>query len=224
MMNDPTIRLTRQQVREIDRLAMQKYHIPGIVLMENAARAVADEVARSAEGMKRRIAVVCGGGNNGGDGFAVARHLHNRGLDVEVVLLVDPSNIVGDAAINLRIVQQMNLPVTFGTMRSRLSNHALIVDAMLGTGLNRTVESPYSEVIEQINAAQLPVIAVDLPSGMDCDSGEPLGACIRATVTVTFVAEKTGFSHPLASQYTGRVVVGDIGAPVELTREVIRAL
>lgn len=220
MMRHETIRLTRAQVRQIDRLAIEEYHIPGIVLMENAARGVADEVQRILPGKTRPIAIFCGAGNNGGDGFALARHLHNRGFEVEVVLLTDPDQIKADAAINLQIIQKMGLYITLGAVRRRLTRQALLVDAIFGTGLNRAPSEPFASAIEQINAFALPVLAVDVPSGLDCDSGEPLGACIRAVKTVTFVAEKAGFANPQSQSYTGEVVVADIGAPWELVQRV----
>jgi NAD(P)H-hydrate epimerase len=224
------IRLKRAQVREVDRLCVERYHIPSIVLMENAARSVIDSCAdlfpRNAE-----IAVLCGGGNNGGDGLAIARHLHNRGYLVSVVLAVAPESFKGDALTQWQIAQAMKLNTFhFDVTRDLtgvfiLREASLIVDALLGTGLT---ESPRANVIPYIDACnegrpfESPVIAVDLPSGLDCDTGEPLGPCVRATRTVTFVAQKAGFVNPKSKQFTGDVVVGDIGAPRELI-EVIAA-
>jgi len=219
-MSDP-IRLTRAQVREIDRRSIEQYHIPGVVLMENASRAVADVV----ESMNPagEIVILCGGGNNGGDGLAVARHLHNHGRAVSIGLATDPERYRGDALANWQIVQAMALPTFQATSESiRQSTAALIIDALFGTGLSEPPRDPFRSLVEAIQSLARPVVAVDLPSGLDCDTGRPLGACIRATRTVTFVAEKAGFANPDASQWLGQVTVGDIGCPKELIEEIAR--
>jgi NAD(P)H-hydrate epimerase len=228
------VRLTRAQVREVDRRAIEEYHIPGIVLMENAARAVVDVATEMLDAASLHAAVVlCGGGNNGGDGLAVARHLHNRGLKVVIQLLADPEKCRGDARANWEIVRTMGLQI-LPTSIERLEGHlsglgyeVLFIDAVYGTGLQSAPRSPFEQwvgLLESFAGApfELPVLAVDLPSGLDCDSGRPLGPCIRATKTVTFVAEKAGFANPGSKQYTGEVVVGDIGCPRELIEEVAR--
>jgi NAD(P)H-hydrate epimerase len=209
------IRLSRAQVREVDRLAIEAFHIPGIVLMENAARSVVD-VALQMAPANGTVVIVCGGGNNGGDGFAVGRHLHNRGLGVRIVNTA--SDLKGDALINFRIAEAMGIPIG----RSWRDGE-LIIDALFGTGLSRPPYEDAAALIGQMNQAGVPILAVDLPSGLDCDTGEPLGACVRATRTVTFVAEKTGFANPASRVYTGEVIVGDIGCPRELIERVRRA-
>ncbi len=211
-------RLTRAQVREVDRLAIEKYQIPGIVLMENASRAAAEvamEMLRDSPAAP--VLILCGGGNNGGDGLAVARHLHNASIDVQIALAVDPSRYTGDALINWRIVQAMGLPACPCTAELVLSRSwSVIVDAVFGTGLTQTPRPPFDRIANAVNQSGRPVLAIDLPSGLDCDRGEPLGPCIRAIRTITFVAEKVGFANPAARQFTGEVTVGDIGAPREL--------
>jgi NAD(P)H-hydrate epimerase len=224
--------LTREQVRRIDRLAMSRYHIPGIVLMENAARAV----AAAADAMLRRaprqrspapaargglVLVLCGGGNNGGDGLAAARHLHNHGRRVLIALCTDPQRYEGDALVNWRIVQAMGLATVEASARAIASARAdLIVDAIFGTGLTQPPRPPFERYARAVQRSGAPVLAVDLPSGLDCDSGRPLGPCIRATRTVTFVARKAGFANPQSRQFTGRVTVADIGCPRELIESV----
>ena len=213
------IRLTRAQVREIDRRAVEEYHVPGVVLMENAARAVTDVALDMLRGIDGPAAlIVCGGGNNGGDGLAVARHLHNRGVSVTLAMAVKPSTYAGEAAVNWRIVEAMKLPaVGMADITNLLpgGTFQLIVDALFGTGLRTPPRQP--QHIEAMNRAGVPILAVDVPSGLDCDTGEVLGpACVRATRTVTFVAEKVGFSNPVARQYLGDVIVGDIGCPRDL--------
>ena len=205
---------------------MVDFHLPGIVLMENAARAVAHEALDMLRGVPHAHAlVVCGGGNNGGDGLAVARHLHNHGVRVELSLAVDPATYRGDAQINWRIVTAMSLPcLDLRAADAALGTGAvhLLLDTLFGTGLT----SPPRDTswIDLMNRHAVPVLAVDVPSGLDCDTGEPLGpACVRATRTVTFVAEKLGFGNPVARHYLGDVVVGDIGCPRELIQVVAAA-
>lgn len=215
-----TIRLTRAQVREVDRRCIENYHVPGIVLMENASRGVAEvchAMLREA-GATLPVAIVCGGGNNGGDGLAVARHLHNRGWAVHVFTAFDAARLKGDALTNWRIVEAMALPRESATAASLQGPFALIVDALFGTGLDRAPAEPYASIIRAINGHGAPVVAVDLPSGLDCDTGVPYEPCVRATRTVTFVAEKVGFDHPAARECLGQVTVADIGCPAELVR------
>ena len=219
------LRLTRAQVREIDRLSIEQYRIPGIVLMENAARAVVDVTLDMLRGVEDpAVLIVCGGGNNGGDGLAVARHLHNRGVGVELAI-ANSQPYTGDALINFEIVQAMEIPapaIEDADIPLEGGVVDLVVDALFGTGLR----TPPREVwpIDLMNQFPVPVLSVDLPSGMDCDTGKPLraGACVVATRTVTFVAEKIGFANPAARQYLGEVTVGDIGCPRELIERVAR--
>ena len=214
-------RLSRAQVREIDRRSIEQFQIPGIILMENAALAVAEVALDMLQGVNDPSAViVCGGGNNGGDGLAVARHLHNRGVRVELSMAVDPDRYAGDARINWEIVQTMGIACSRIERGSAETNPNLIVDALFGTGLATPPRESWP--IDWMNQHNTPILAVDVPSGMDCDTGEPLGgACVRATRTVTFVAEKIGFANPHARQYLGDVTVGDIGCPRELIPRVI---
>jgi len=225
MTSGERMRLTREQVRLIDKLALERYHIPGLVLMENASRAVADAIISMASVADASVAIVCGGGNNGGDGFAVARHLHNRGAHVDLVLAAAPARLRGDALMNWQIVEAMGIEnVDFHDSEDVVNAHAvdIVIDALFGTGLSRQPDADMTKLIEVMNRSGLPIVAIDLPSGLDCDSGEALGACIRATRTVTFVAEKVGFANPASKQYTGEITVGDIGCPRELIEEVAK--
>ncbi|MEE8154636.1 MAG: NAD(P)H-hydrate epimerase, partial [Phycisphaerales bacterium] len=186
--------LNRESVRAVDRAAVQEYGIPGIVLMENAARGLADQVLRmlgDAQNSPPTTLIVCGSGNNGGDGYAMGRHLHNAGIKTVFVKLGE-SRSGTDAAINREICLKMGLPEV---PLHDIASHAdadLIVDAIFGTGLDRPVSGPAAQAIEWINGASAPVLAVDVPSGLDCDTGEPLGTTVRADCTVTFVAKKPG--------------------------------
>ncbi|MBN1345667.1 MAG: NAD(P)H-hydrate epimerase [Phycisphaerae bacterium] len=217
--------MTRQEVREVDRAAIEDYGIPGVVLMENAGRGAARVIlTRLGDLTAERVAIVCGAGNNGGDGFVIARHLHNAGVQVTIYLAVDTERLKGDALINHDIVRKMSLPTTplrtaeqiaraTGDMRSC----RVVVDALLGTGFTGDVRAPFDAIIRSINELDGPdVVAVDVPSGLDCDTGRTTNATVRADVTVTFVAPKVGMLVPEASGYVGEIVVVDIGAPREL--------
>lgn len=212
-------------MREVDRLAFEEYHVPGIVLMENAARAVTDVVTRVLERNRdSNVMIMCGGGNNGGDGLAIARQLHNRCFDISIALFADPSRYQGDALTNWHIVRAMRLPVlplNYAEV-TEFGSAGVIVDAIFGTGLTQPPREPFREIVHAVTNSGADVVAVDVPSGLDCDTGEPLGPCIRAAHTVTFVAEKVGFLNPRAQPYLGEVTVADIGCPRELIEEVAR--
>jgi NAD(P)H-hydrate epimerase len=212
----PMPRLTRQQAREIDRLAVERYRIPSILLMENAARAAADVAWEMLAHRTGPVVILCGGGNNGGDGLAAARHLHLRGISVTIALTTDPAKYKGDARINWEITQAMEIQ-TMPADPYRLEQAAplLIVDAVFGTGLTRPPRDPFPDIARAVAAGGAPVLAIDLPSGLDCDTGLPLGSVIAATRTVTFAGEKAGFANPDSRRYTGEVTVADIGCPIE---------
>jgi NAD(P)H-hydrate epimerase len=209
--------LTRQQVRDFDRHAIEHLGIPAAVLMENAGRGAAQIL--QAIGIHGPIVIACGKGNNGGDGFVMARHLTNAGCKVLTLLFARPEELSPDAAIQWNIVQKMTLATEVWPsnnldepkLTSSFARAEWIVDALFGTGLIGPVRSPFDRVITLINASPARVLAVDIPSGLDCDTGEPLGATVRATHTVTFVAPKVGFGNPAALEYVGRVHVADIG-------------
>lgn len=209
--------MTRDQVRAFDQHAIHEWKIPGVVLMENAGLACAHAaLSMLPSGRKAQVWIFCGTGNNGGDGYVIARHLLNHGHHVRVVIVGDPARVRGDAMIHLTILKQLNVPIeplTSEHLRDMESPHSsdLIIDALLGTGLEGALKEPYKHVIDAINASGLPVLAVDIPSGLDCDTGVPLGGAVRADQTVTFVALKAGFQNPEAAQYTGRVSVASIG-------------
>jgi NAD(P)H-hydrate epimerase len=220
--------LTRNQVRSIDRRAIEEFGVPGIVLMENAGRGAA-EVLLSL-GVSGPVTICCGKGNNGGDGFVIARHLDNRLVPVEVLLFARPADLTGDAAIAYRIIACSRIPITCfpgdfweeNDLAARFARSAWLVDALFGTGLSGPVRPPFDRLIALMNSSGVPVLAVDIPSGRDCDTGRPLGETVRATCTVTFVAAKQGFADPAAKPWIGQVHVVDIGAPRILIEEVFR--
>lgn len=213
--------LTREQVRAVDQRAMDEFHLPGVVLMENAGRGCA-ELLREL-GVAGPVVICCGKGNNGGDGYVIARHLENAGVDVSVLVFAAAVEIGGDAGVNLAVLQAAGTPVQFLSQpppadeMERLFHDAdWIVDALLGTGTRGTVRDPFRTVIDAINRAGAKVLAVDLPSGLDCDTGLSLGPCVRAAHTATFVAAKRGFENPSAHEFTGEVRVVGIGVPRRL--------
>jgi len=222
--------LTAEKCRGIDRYAIEKLGIPGIVLMENAGRLAADRIerwlttTRTVDRRHPRTVIICGKGNNGGDGFVIARHLVNRGHEVEIDLYGDPATLADDAAINYTIAQRMKIPIhpLGGTGRikaaaRRWQSCRILVDALLGTGFAGEVREPLSTIIHQINNLKGPlVVAVDVPSGLHADTGKPGGVAVRAQHTVTFSGMKKGFLHQAARTYTGRITVADIGAPTEM--------
>jgi len=210
--------LSRDQVRAIDRRAIDEFGVPGAVLMENAGRGAAEVLL--ALGARGPVVVCCGKGNNGGDGFVIARHLDNHGVPVRVLLFAKPEELTGDAALNHGILRKSGVPidaragpVDAEALRRELAPAEWVVDALFGTGLAGAVRPPFDQVIAAINASGAKVLAVDIPSGLDCDTGEPLGPAVRAQHTVTFVAMKKGFTNPVAREWTGEVHVADIGAP-----------
>ncbi len=214
--------LSREEVRALDRRAIEEYGVPGVVLMENAGRGTAELLLSL--GVRGPVVVCCGKGNNGGDGFVIARHLDNHHVQVQVLLFVPAEELVGDAAINYQIIARAGLPLKILSdrslvekiLRSELASADWIVDALFGTGLSGPVRPPFDQVITAINLCPAQVMAVDIPSGLDCDTGKPLGPVVRAHHTATFVALKKGFANPEARPWLGQVHVVDIGVPRKL--------
>jgi NAD(P)H-hydrate epimerase len=214
--------LSRAEVRSLDRRAIVHYGVPGTVLMENAGRGTAELL--HALGIHGPVVICCGKGNNGGDGFVIARHLDNRRVAVKILLFAHPQELTGDAATAYRIVALSELPVIVfdrvpldgDALNRELAGADWVVDALYGTGLQGPVRPPADQAIAAINVCGARVLAVDLPSGLDCDTGEPMGATVRADHTATFVALKKGFANPAAAKWVGQVHVVDIGAPRKL--------
>ncbi len=216
--------LTRSQVRDVDRRAIEEYGLPGVVLMENAGRGAVELLCK--EGCRGPVVICAGKGNNGGDGFVMARHLAIRGIEARVILCCAASQLTGDAAINYRVLQRAGLAgielaknISAEQIAALLAPADWIVDALLGTGAQGEVREPYRTMIDAINKSGQRVLAVDLPSGMDCDTGGENGICVRARLTATFVANKPGFDAAGANQFTGRVEIVNIGVPPKLLDE-----
>ena len=209
--------MSRDQVRDVDRRALEQFRMPSLLLMENAGRGAAQRLEQL--GVSGQVVICAGKGNNGGDGFVIARHLENHGHNVRVLLFSSPDGLEGDALTNYRILEAACTPLAVispdvqNTVPRVLAEADWIVDALLGTGTRGQVREPFSTAIRQINESGRKVLAVDLPSGLDCDTGEPLGCCVRADHTVTFVARKIGFDRPGAADLVGAVHVVDIGVP-----------
>lgn len=204
---------SRDEAIAADKRAIETFGIPGILLMENAALAVVREVKEYAV-----FAIVCSPGSNGGDGLAVARHLCILGKDVRVYIIGDPKKGSDDFKTNLKIMSKLAPEVlntvneeNFEEFESALKGCETCIDAIFGTGLNRPVEGIYARVIEAMNTFATHITSVDIPSGLDCDSGEPLGVCVRATKTVTFHRMKKALD--ISPKYGGDVAVSYIGIP-----------
>lgn len=219
---------TRRELAEIDRRSALDYGLATIVLMENAGAGLASVVLNAWDAVLDEtpdapelphVLVACGPGNNGGDGFVAARHLHNEGCAVEVVVLADRACLAEDAAANLDIVDRMGLTLLDAMPADGKEPPDVVIDALLGTGLTRPVEAELAAAIRQIEQHREQgalVVSADLPSGLACDSGEILGACVEADVTASFVGIKRGFLQLTAQQAIGRVEVVPIGAPRDL--------
>jgi len=207
---------TRDIVREIDNTTIKKYGIPGLILMENAGRAVST-VILSQYPEAEKISVFCGGGNNGGDGFVIARHLISAGKEVTTYLLQNKNDYKGDAKTNLEALRKISKDVK--KISSNFSNYKksdLIVDSIFGTGINDEVKGTVKKIIGEINSLRTPKISVDLPSGLDSDSGVPLGIAVKADSTVTFIVLKLGITIYPGIEYTGKLFIADITTPKRL--------
>lgn len=222
------VTLNRAQSRNVDHRAINELGMSGLVLMENAGRGVVDKLFQF--GIQGPVVICCGKGNNGGDGFVIARHLDLRHQEVRVLLFADPAELTSDALANYRLLQHCDIPMqvfspqaTGDEIAAALPKRGWIVDALLGTGATGNPRAPIDQALLAMNAASARKLAVDLPSGLDCDTGQPGEPTFRAEHTCTFVAPKTGFYAAGAEAYTGVVHVIDIGAPRTLIEEILAA-
>ena len=237
-MNGPK-RLSRQQVRDVDQVAIERYGMSGLVLMENAGREAAGWIARTFS--PRDVCILCGKGNNGGDGYVIARHLEiefdrragdgpqvngpeasTQGQRVRIVSVVPTDRLAGDAAINHRIAMLSEIPITIATdepsLAEAIGTADLVIDCLLGTGASGAPAGAYALAIRLANRLDAARVAIDLPSGLGCDNGQPSDPTFRADHTLTFVAAKLGFDNPVAAGWIGQVVVLPIGVPRHLLR------
>lgn len=222
-----SLTLTRDQVRRIDALAINRYGIAGIVLMENAGRNAA-ALIDARYGPRGSTLICCGPGNNGGDGCVIARHLYNVGWRVRLLVTGDASRMSAEMLANFRIAEAMGLELNVatdlgkqrGALRAATSDDVFI-DAILGTGFRGELRPQTAELIRALNGAtRRAMVAIDVPSGLDCDTGRPGAAAVRADLTITFVARKIGFCAAGAAGHLGDVEVVDIGAPRDLLEDV----
>jgi ADP-dependent NAD(P)H-hydrate dehydratase / NAD(P)H-hydrate epimerase len=216
--------VTADQMQALDRKAIEEVRIPGIVLMENAGRGAAEIILKAFPDLPRqRIAILAGKGNNGGDGFVIGRHLLNQRLSVKVFLLADPKALRGDAETNFQIFLRMKgevIPISssleYQRVKKEIEASDLLVDGILGTGLDAEVRGYYREVIHHLNTLRKPMVAIDIPSGLDATTGKPLGTAVRASLTITFALPKVGHLVSPGTDYVGELKVIDIGIPRSL--------
>jgi NAD(P)H-hydrate epimerase len=221
---------SRREVRAVDRLAIERYGMDSLVLMENAGRGCADLL--ESLGISGPVAICCGKGNNGGDGFVIARHLLLRGHSVQVFYFDTPESMSADARANFEVLRRGAAPLwcidgdrarEVGGLAEQLQEAAWIVDALLGTGAAGSPRFPYDEVIRIANVSPARRLAIDWPSGLDCDSGDPADPTFRADHTCTFVASKRGSIHRAAAAYVGTIHVCDIGVLPCVVEEALRS-
>lgn len=218
--------MSRDEVRNVDQRAIEDFGLPGVVLMENAGRGCVDWLEEL--GINGRVVICAGKGNNGGDGFVIARHLENCGHDVRVLLFANPETLRGDAQINYQVIDRAHTPIRVlddslsedklePAVSEELAQADWIIDALLGTGTSGSLRRPFPAIIDAINQTSAQIMAIDLPSGQDCDTGLPVDTdnpvVVQADFTATFVARKLGFENPSAKEFTGEVRVIGIGVP-----------
>lgn len=220
--------VTASEMQAMDRRTIETFGLPGRLLMENAGRGAAQVLLQTFTGLTdKKVAVIAGRGNNGGDGFVIARCLFQKGVSVRVFLLAESKTVQGDAAANLKLLRPLGIPVdeipdgnAFKRYKTAMRHQDIWVDAILGTGLKSDVDGYFREIIDFINAQNKPVFSVDIPSGLDSDTGHPRGACIRAHATATFGFAKIGHIVFPGTIYTGRLEIVDIGIPDHVAEEV----
>lgn len=217
--------VTAEEMRMLDQKAINEYGIPGIVLMENAGLAVMHVIKSHFPGSldRKRVLIFAGKGNNGGDGLVVARHLSNAGCDVKIFLLCKPEELQGDALTNWKIARKMNIRYQLivsdrdlNVVKVGLMYTELVVDGIFGTGFKGEIQGTVAKLIEIVNEAGKAVVSIDIPSGMEADTGYVKGPCIKANYTVTFALPKLGLVLEKAMHFVGKMVTADISFPSEL--------
>jgi len=194
--------------------------MPALLLMENAGRAVAQETLRIIGKRRLRIAIFCGKGNNGGDGFCAARHLLVAGINPDIYLVSKISEVKKESEVNLNILLNLKKkvfevsPSSLDIIKKRISKYDLIIDALLGIGLKGNITGVMAQLIGIINNSKADILSVDIPSGLDANSGRILGCCIKAGKTITFVAKKRGMVKDQGLKSRGEVKIADIGVPL----------
>ncbi|NTV28796.1 MAG: NAD(P)H-hydrate epimerase [Candidatus Omnitrophica bacterium] len=212
--------LSAAQMQALDRWAIETVGLPALCLMESAGRAVADEACRMLRRRGRRetaarVCIVCGNGNNGADGLVAARYLWDRGVQVRVICAGEPSRASAECSVHQQVSRKLGIPLKGPDPRGLFmpGGTDLLVDALFGVGLSRPLQGAFLALVEAVNASGVPVLAVDVPSGLDATTGRVAGACVKADVTVTMACPKTGLFAGAGPRYAGRIVVADIGMP-----------
>ncbi|MCP4196553.1 MAG: NAD(P)H-hydrate epimerase [Proteobacteria bacterium] len=218
--------LTASELRTVDEKASKVLGLPGLVLMENAGLHATEVALTMLPNDNPSAVILCGAGNNGGDGYVIARQLHLLGIQVKVLWSVVPSNLKGDALVNARVAENLGIRMESLFDPRPWSDCGLVVDALLGTGLQGPLREPLAGAMQEVNRTceqnALSTLAIDIPSGMNADSGQAADQTIRAHQTVTFAARKKGFQEPSTSHFTGQVQVVSIGIPAIFLFETLR--
>jgi len=216
--------LTPQQMRKLDETTIKQYGIPGLILMENAGRGVAEKIGERLKRSKngKNVLILSGSGNNGGDGLVVGRHLFNAGFRIRVLLIGSASKLSSDCRINYLIDKKMGVPILIAkitlcfSLRRELRKADIVVDAIFGTGLSRPIKGELAKAIALLNEASQAIISIDIPSGLNGKTGDILGVAVRASETLTLGAPKTGFFRSEGPRHTGKISVIDISIPRQL--------
>jgi len=222
------ILVTANEMQAMDRRTIEDFGLPGMVLMENAGRGAIRFLLKQFPNLENaRVGVIAGRGNNGGDGFVIARYLKQKGIQVQVYLLAERHRVQGDALANLKLLKPLEVPVveipdnaSFSKIKSEMDGLDILIDAILGTGLKSDVTGYFKTIIDYINRLNKPVFAVDMPSGLNSDTGQPCGTCIRATATATFAYAKTGHMVYPGIDFCGNLKIVDIGIPPHIAAAV----
>lgn len=211
------------KMRGIDRLASERFGIPSLILMENAGRSVASEAEKMFKNKLSSIAIICGYGNNGGDGFVAGRHLVNKGYKVNIYLVGKSKKMSDSTKINFNILNKMKIKIRkinrqgqILSLARMLKKAQLIIDAIFGIGIKGELDKFYCQLIQAINNFRVPILSVDIPSGLDADRGVALPVAIKAKKTVTMGLMKKGFLNTVAKKFLGKVVIGNISLPKQL--------
>ena len=204
--------LSIKQIYKLDKDANKKYFIPSFVLMENAGKSVAEFVI-SRFNKKSRIIIFCGPGKNAGDGFVVARYLKLKDYDIDVVLCEKENSYSGDTKLNLKIIKKLEVNCLKFEEVKNLNRYNLIIDALFGIGLNRNISGKYLRIIEKINNSGKKVVSIDIPSGINGDTGDVMGIAIKSDYTITMGFLKKGFRNNITKKFLGKVIIADIGYP-----------
>lgn len=224
----PILAVSCEQMREMDRRAIEEFHIPVETLMENAGRAVAEESIKFLDEMKIekpwKVIIFCGSGNNAGDGLVTAGILKEKNVGTKIIFLKPAISLKGATLLNFEKIKNAKIPYQelpeMETLKNEIKNSTLLIDALLGTGFKGQVTGLFQKTITMMNASEKLIVAIDLPSGLDADTGQHQGTCVRAHLTVTMGAMKKGFLEKNASECTGKIVVADIGFPKELIEKI----